>query len=448
MARTPAPAGLPAPLDARQIIAAVRDDRGLSADAARWFAGGLASGEVTDAQAGAFAMAVLLRGLSAPDRVGWTLAMRDSGKVLDWAMPGPVIDKHSTGGIGDCTSLLLAPALAACGAYVPMISGRGLGHTGGTLDKLEAIPGYRCDQSVEALTRITREVGCAIIGATADIAPADRRLYGIRDVTGTVESIDLICASILSKKLAAGLEALVLDVKVGSGAFMKTLPQARALARALVDTANGAGCKTAALITDMSQPLAAAAGNALEMVEVMETLTCQAVSQPLWDLTVALGGEALVLAGLAETPPEGEDQISDALLSGRAAAVFGRMVAALGGPHDFVERFPDRLPAAPVVMDVCADRAGYVTTINGEALGHAVVHLGGGRLKGGDRINPAVGLSDLAPVGEPLAQGESFALVHAASKADAERAVAEVLAAYQIGDTRPTEVQLVLERIA
>ncbi len=435
-------------MDARRIIAGVRDGQGLPRDSARWFAGGLASGEVTDAQAGAFAMAVLLKGLTPEDRVGLTLAMRDSGKVLGWDMPGPVIDKHSTGGIGDSTSLLLAPALAACGAYVPMISGRGLGHTGGTIDKLEAIPGYRCDQTIDALTRITRDVGCAIVGASAEIAPADRRLYAVRDVTGTVESIDLITASILSKKLAAGLEALVLDVKVGSGAFMKTLDAARALARSLVDTANGSGCKTAALITDMSQPLAAAAGNALEIVEVMETLTCQAVSAPLWDLTVALGGEALVLAGLASDALDGEDQIEEALQSGRAAEIFGQMVAALGGPHDFVERFPDRLPAAPVVMEVRAEAAGFITAIDGEALGHAVAHLGGGRLKEGDRINPAVGLSDLAPLGEPLAKGEAFALVHAASHADAERAVAEVRAAYRLGEAAPAEPDLVLERVA
>lgn len=435
-------------MDARQVIAALRDGHGLPADAARWFAAGLASGEVTDAQAGAFAMAVLLRGLAPDERVGWTLAMRDSGRVLDWNLPGPIVDKHSTGGIGDCTSLLLAPALAACGAYVPMISGRGLGHTGGTLDKLEAIPGYRTDQPIDQVRRILDEAGCAIVGASAEIAPADRRLYGVRDVTGTVESIDLITASILSKKLAAGLGALVLDVKVGSGAFMKALPEARALARALVDTANGAGCTTTALITDMSQPLAAAAGNALEIVEVMETLTGQAVSQPLWDLTVALGGEALVLCGLAEDALAGEDMIDEALASGRAAETFGRMIAAQGGPHDFVERFPDRLPAAPVVLDVCTAEAGFVAEINGEALGHAVVHLGGGRLKGGDRINPAVGLSDLAPLGEPLGKGEAFALVHAATREDAEQAAAAVKAAYRIAAERPEEPDLIVERVA
>ncbi len=435
-------------MDARRIIMGLRDGKGLSLSHAKWFADGLASGQVSDAQAGAFAMAVLLKGLAPAERVGWTLAMRDSGRTLDWDLPGPVVDKHSTGGIGDVTSLLLAPALAACGAYVPMISGRGLGHTGGTLDKLEAIPGFHVDQPPDAFARIVREVGCAIVSAGPDLAPADRRLYAVRDVTGTVESIDLITASILSKKLAAGLQALVLDVKVGSGAFMKTMADARALARSLVGTANGAGCKAAALITDMSQPLAAAAGNALEVMEVMETLTGQAISQPLWDLTVALGGEALVLAGLASDALEGEDQITEALESGRAAEMFGRMVAAQGGPVDFVERFPDRLPAAPVVREVRAPAGGYVAAIDGEALGHAVVHLGGGRLSGGDRINPAVGLSDLAPLGEPLAEGEPFALVHAATEAAAEAAVDAVRAAYRIAAVAPDEPDLVLERIA
>ena len=436
-----------ADLDARTIIAAVRDKTGLTEEAAQWFARGLASGDVTDAQGGAFAMAVKLNGIGPEGRVALTQAMRDSGRVLNWDLPGPVVDKHSTGGIGDSVSLLLAPALAACGAYVPMISGRGLGHTGGTLDKLEAIPGYRSNVTVAELQSLVEQFGCAIIGATDDIAPADRRLYGIRDVTSTVESIDLITASILSKKLAAGLQALVLDVKVGSGAFMKTIEDARALAQALVETSNGAGCRTVALITDMDQPLGSSAGNAVEVIEVMETLTGTAINEALWDVTAALGGEALALAGLAATIDDGIEQIEEALESGRAAEIFGEMVAALGGPHDFVDRYPDRLPAAPVVRDVAAPEAGFVSRIDGEAIGHAVVHLGGGRLKGTDRINPSVGFSDLAPLGEPLAKGEVFARVHAASQADAERAEAAVRAAYLISGEEPEEQPLVHERI-
>ncbi len=434
-------------MDARAINAALRQGRRPSAEELAWFAKGLASGEVTDAQAGAFAMAVCLKGLGEAGRVALTRAMRDSGEVLDWDLPGPVLDKHSTGGIGDCTSLLLAPALAACGAFVPMISGRGLGHTGGTLDKLEAIPGFRADVTTERLRRIVGDIGCAIVAANADVAPADRRLYAIRDVTGTVESIDLITASILSKKLAAGLEGLVLDVKLGSGAFMKSKAEAEALARALVATAQGAGCMTRALVTDMSQPLAAAAGNALEVIEVMETLTGTSVNAALWDLTVALGGEALALGGLAEDADDGEARIAQALESGRAAEVFGEMVAALGGPADFVERWPDRLPAAPVVREVAAPAEGYVATIDGEALGLAVVELGGGRHREGERINPSVGLAEIAGIGEHVSPELPLALIHAASEADADAAERAVRAAFTLSEAPVEDPPLIWERI-
>ncbi|MEZ5796932.1 MAG: thymidine phosphorylase [Paracoccaceae bacterium] len=434
--------------DARAIIARIRDGGQPKAEELAWFAQGLASGAVSDAQAGAFAMAVLLKGLGDGGRVALTRAMRDTGRVLDWDLPGPVVDKHSTGGIGDCVSLLLAPALACCGAHVPMISGRGLGHTGGTLDKLEAIPGFRTGLTEAAFRAQVGDLGCAIVAASADLAPADKRLYAIRDVTGTVESIDLITASILSKKLAAGLEALVLDVKCGSGAFMKTEAEAEALARALVRTAQGAGCMTTALVTDMAQPLATAAGNALEVIEVMETLTGTSVNTALWDLTATLGGEVLALAGLAADAGDGAARIEQALESGAAAERFGRMVAAQGGPADFVERWPDRLPAAPVVMEVPALDDGYVWAIDGEALGQAVVHLGGGRLREGDRINPSVGLSDLAGLGEETGAGVPLAMVHAASDEAARAAVAAVQAAYRIGTSAPDEPDLVLRRIS
>ncbi|TMV90500.1 thymidine phosphorylase [Thioclava sp. BHET1] len=434
-------------MDARSVIQAVRDGQGLTPEAAQWFAKGLASDTVSDAQAGAFAMAVLLRGIGTPGRVALTQAMRDSGQVLDWDMPGPVIDKHSTGGVGDSVSLLLAPALAACGCYVPMISGRGLGHTGGTLDKMEAIPGYRALPGIEALRRVVGEVGCAIVGATGEIAPADKRLYGIRDISGTVESIDLITASILSKKLAAGLDGLVLDVKVGSGAFMARPEDARALAQSLVETANGAGCKTSALITDMDQPLGLYAGNALEVIEVMETLTGSAISGALWDVTAALGGEALWLAGLADSAEQGSERIDAVLEDGRAAEVFGRMVAALGGPADFVERYPDRLPAAPVVKVVEAPRAGFVSSIDTRAIGEAVVHLGGGRLVGTDKINPSVGLAEMRMIGEALGRGEPLMTIHASDAARADAAEQAVLAAYGFSDDAPDEPPLIHERI-
>ncbi|MGL4238964.1 thymidine phosphorylase [Tabrizicola sp.] len=434
--------------DARSIIAKIRDGGQPPPDDLRWFAAGLASGAVTDAQAGAFAMAVLLKGLNEEGRVALTRGMRDSGKVMDWDLPGPVVDKHSTGGIGDCVSLLLAPALAVCGAYVPMISGRGLGHTGGTLDKLEAIPGFRTGLNEAAFRKQMADVKCAIVAASVDLAPADRRLYAIRDVSGTVESIDLITASILSKKLAAGLEALVLDVKCGSGAFMKTPERAEALARSLVATAQGAGCMTTALITDMSQPLATAAGNALEVIEVMETLTGTSVNTALWDLTAALGGEALALAGLASDAEDGAGRIAEALESGAAAEVFGRMVVAQGGPADFVERWPDRLPSAPVMLEVPALEDGFVARIDGEALGLAVVHLGGGRLREGDKVNPSVGLSDLAGIGEEAGAGVPLAMVHAVTEEAAQAAVRAVQAAYVIGPEPPVEPALVQKRIA
>ena len=421
-------------MDARGIIARLRQGKRPSAEELSWFAGGLASGEVTDAQAGAFAMAVCLKGLGEKGRVALTKGMRDSGITLEWDLPGPVLDKHSTGGVGDCVSLVLAPALAACGAYVPMISGRGLGHTGGTLDKLEAIPGYTTQVTVERLQRLTAEIGCVIVGASADIAPADKRLYAIRDVTGTVESIDLITASILSKKLAAGLEALVLDVKVGSGAFLATMEEAEALAEALVATAQGAGCMTRALITDMDEPLIAAAGNALEVIEVMETLTGTAVTTKLWDLTVALGGEALALGGIAADAEDGAGRIAEALESGQAAEAFGEMVAALGGPIDFVERWPDRLPSAPVVMEVPAPDEGVVTAIDTRAVGEVVVALGGGRRKETDKVNPSVGLSEIAAVGEEVSPDLPLARVHATSEDAAEEAARALLAAFTIGE--------------
>ena len=434
-------------MDARSIIAKIRDGKQLSPDELGWFANGLSGDGVTDAQAGAFAMAVLLNGITSEERVALTLAMRDSGEVMKWNLPGPVVDKHSTGGIGDAVSLLLAPALAALGAYVPMVSGRGLGHTGGTLDKLEAIPGLKTEVSEDRFHQIVHNVGAAIVSATGKIAPADKRLYAIRDVTGTVESIDLITASILSKKLAAGLEALVLDVKVGTGAFMKTMDDAVALAEALVGTANGAGCKTSALITDMNQPCATAVGNALEVMEVMEALSGSEIDNVLCDLTADLGGELLVLAGMADDARDGAKQVMETLRDGSAAERFGRMVAELGGPADFVERWRDRLPAAPVVGEVKAAKAGYVTGIDGEVLGLAVVHLGGGRLKGGDQIDPSVGLADVALLGDQIEADTPLCVIHAATPDAAEAAAAAVRAAYTIGEKEPDVPPVVYQRV-
>src|SRR5690606_11607472 len=302
--------------------------------------------------------------------------------------------------------------------------------------------------STEALQRLVADLGCAIVGANADISPADRRLYGIRDVTGTVESIDLITASILSKKLSAGLQALVLDVKVGSGAFMKTPERAAALARSLVDTAHGAGCRTSALITDMDEPLAHSAGNAGEMRETMDVLTGRGRSDALYEVTLALGGEGLALAGLADSAEDGRRRIGEAVSSGRAAEIFDRMVAALGGPTGFSERYDALLPRAPVVLAVTASAEGYVAAIDGAALGNAVVRLGGGRLRGDDVVDPSVGLAALAPVGVKVAAGTVLAEVHAADAAAAEAAAQDVRNAYRLASAPPPARRLVQERIA
>lgn len=433
-------------MDARAIIAALRDGRGASAEEMTWFANGLASGHVSDAQAGAFAMAVLLKGLRPEERTALTLAMRDSGDTLKWALDGPVIDKHSTGGVGDCVSLVLAPALAACGGYVPMISGRGLGHTGGTLDKLEAIPGLRTDLSEAQLYQIVNAAGCAIVGATGQVAPADRRLYAIRDVTATVESLDLITASILSKKLAAGLDGLVLDVKCGSGAFMKRKEDARALAEALVETSNAAGCQTSAVISDMNQPLAPALGNGLEVACAMRVLTGQEEG-PLGRLTAVLGGMALAGAGLVEDAAAGEAKIRAVLADGRAAERFGKMVGAMGGPLGFVERWAWFLPEATVIREFKADQAGYIAAMDGETMGLAVIELGGGRQVESDVIEPSVGLSDILPLGAEVAEGQPVLRIHAARAEHADRAEAMLRRAITIGASAPEVPPLVHERV-
>ncbi|MDK3019978.1 thymidine phosphorylase [Pseudodonghicola flavimaris] len=434
-------------MDARRVLSRLRRGEAPTEEELRWFAAGLADGRVSDAQAGAFAMGVCRGDLGAAGRTALTLAMRDSGAVMGWALDGPVVDKHSTGGVGDCVSLVLAPALAACGAFVPMISGRGLGHTGGTLDKLEAIPGVSTQFPADMLAQIVTRAGCVIAGASADIAPADRRLYAVRDVTGTVESLDLITASILSKKLAEAPQALVLDVKLGSGAFMKTPEAAAALARALTETANAAGCRASALITDMAQPLAPALGNALEVDAAMQVLAGQTTGS-LHALSVALGGQLLCDAGLADTITAGEAAIAAAIADGRAAERFGAMIAAQGGPLSFVDTWGRFLPEATVIHEIPARASGYVTAIDGEALGLAVVALGGGRQVETDTIDPAVGLSDVIRLGARVEASTPLALVHAAREDAARRAAAMVRAAITIGPDPVLVPELIHDRIA
>ncbi len=433
-------------MDARTILYRLRMGEVLSRDEITWFANGLASGDVSDAQAGAFAMGVCQRGLGEEGRVALTQAMRDSGDRLVWDLPAPVVDKHSTGGLGDTVSLLLAPILAEAGVYCPMISGRGLGHTGGTLDKLEAIPGFTVDQDEAAFRAIVADVGCAIVSASGDLAPADKRLYAVRDVTGTVESVDLITASILSKKLAAGLEALVLDVKAGSGAFMGTIEEARVLAKSLVQTANGAGCRTSALMTDMWQPLATAVGNAVEVRAVMAALT--GGEARMAELTAALCGEVLALSGAVESADAGTGVSRAILEDGRAAERFGRMVAAQGGPADFVEAWDAHLPKAPVTRVVEAKETGFVTEIDGRSLGLAVVAMGGGRMRGGDQVDPRVGLTDVAALGTAVEADMPIAVIHAVDDAMADATEKSLRDAVTIAAEAVAQRSLILERIA
>jgi thymidine phosphorylase len=432
----------------QEIIIRKRDGHELSAGEIARFIAGFAQGTVSHPQAAAFAMAVFFRDMTMDERVALTLAMRDSGAVLDWShLDGPVADKHSTGGVGDNVSLMLAPILAACGIYVPMISGRGLGHTGGTLDKFDSIPGYTTSPDNDLFGRVVEEVGCAIIGQTADLAPADKTLYAIRDVTGTVESIALITASILSKKLAAGLDCLVLDVKTGSGAFMPTLEKSRDLAESLVEVANGAGMKTGALITDMNEPLASAAGNGLEVRNAVDFLTGRHQDPRLKEVTLALCAEIAQMSGVVADAVAARRQVEDALASGRAAERFSRMVTALGGPSDFVEHMDAHLAPAPIVRDVLAKGQGSVAAIDTRGIGMAVVALGGGRTMPTDAIDHAVGVDRLLGLGAQVEAGTPIARIHARTEESAADAEARLQAAYVLGEKAPQN-PLIPERIA
>ncbi|MBJ6126319.1 thymidine phosphorylase [Microvirga splendida] len=431
----------------QEIIRRKRDGGTLEAEHIEQFIEGMTAGRVTEGQAASFAMAIFFRGLSVPERVALTRAMMNSGTVLTWDLPGPVLDKHSTGGVGDTVSLALGPAVAACGGYVPMISGRGLGHTGGTLDKFDSIPGYVTQPDLDTFRRVTRDVGCAIIGQTADLAPADKRLYAIRDVTATVESIDLITASILSKKLSAGLQGLVMDVKFGSGAFMDNADDARKLAQSLVLVANGAGLPTSALLTDMNEPLASAAGNAVEMAYAVDYLTGRRREKRFHEVTVELSAEMLVLGKLAADIDEARAKIEHAIASGKAAEVFQRMVSALGGPADFLDNHEKHLQAAPIVRSIHPEGSGIVQSIATRDVGVAVVALGGGRTRPQDPIDHAVGLTELAAVGERVDASRPLAIVHARSEDAAEAAARAVRAAYRIGDAQAASGPSILERI-
>lgn len=437
----------------QEIIRKKRDRGTLSREEIEAYCRAVTDESAGEGQIAAFSMAVLLNGLDAGERVALTMGMAHSGVVIDWKpekLDGPVLDKHSTGGVGDKVSLMLAPIVAACGAYIPMISGRGLGHTGGTLDKMDSIPGYASQPGLDKLKSVVRETGCAIVGATKDIAPADRRIYAVRDVTATVESLDLMTASILSKKLAAGLEGLVMDVKFGNGAFLPDYDDARRLAQTLAAVANGAGLSCRALMTDMNQVLGTTAGNAIEVREAVAFLRGETPDARLHEVVMALAAEMILLGRLAADMAAARSMAEKKLADGSAAALFSRMVAALGGPADIVERAEEYLPLAPVIREVHADREGTVLGMDTRRLGIAVIELGGGRRLATDKVDHSVGIGAIAPPGAKTGKGAApLAVIHAKDGDSADRAARTIREAYRIGaetGARPSPV--VAERLA
>ncbi|MEN9532178.1 MAG: hypothetical protein RIQ83_1402 [Pseudomonadota bacterium] len=434
----------------QEIIRKKRNGEALSTQEIQFFVQGITNNTIGEGQIAALAMAVYFKDMSMDERVALTCAMRDSGMVLNWEhlnLGGPIVDKHSTGGVGDVVSLMLGPMVAACGGFVPMISGRGLGHTGGTLDKLDAIPGYQTSVDNDRFLKVVKEAGVAIIGQTGDLAPADKRIYAVRDITATVESIAMITGSILSKKLASGLEALVMDVKVGSGAFMPTFEASEELAKSIVAVANGAGCRTSALLTDMNQVLASSAGNGVEVREAVRYLTGEYRNPRIHEVTMSLCAEILISAHLASDDADARRKLLAVLDNGKAAEIFGRMVTGLGGPSDFMERYDSHLPKAAIVRPVYAANAGFVTAMDTRELGLAVVAMGGGRRAAGDKLDYAVGLTDVIRLGQSVDADKPIALLHAQTEDQFAQAASMVQAAVKIADTQPQALPEVYRRI-
>ncbi|MDH5433333.1 MAG: thymidine phosphorylase [Gammaproteobacteria bacterium] len=424
---------------AQELIRAKRDGSILTAKEIQFFVDGLVDQSISDSQVAAFAMAVFFQGMTREEGVALTSGIQHSGSTLDWSgynFSGPVVDKHSTGGVGDKVSLMLASILAACGAYVPMISGRGLGHTGGTLDKMESIPGYNATPDISQLQKVVSQCGCAIVGQTAELAPADKRLYSIRDVTSTVESIPLITASILSKKLAAGLDALVMDVKTGSGAFAASQQMAEDLARNIAEVGEGLGLKTTALITDMSQVLGFTAGNALEVHESIDYLTGKQREARLHQVVVELVAELLVSSGLEGDSKQAKIKINQVLDSGLAAEKFEEMVVALGGPSDLLSSTAKYLEQAGTIIPVYAENIqnGRVKSIDVRALGNAIVEIGGGRRLVTDRIDHAVGFSQIKGIGDKVDDQEPLLMLHINDESKIDSVTKRILSAYKFED--------------
>ncbi|WP_114325084.1 thymidine phosphorylase [Candidatus Colwellia aromaticivorans] len=436
----------------QEIIAKKCNGQILSESEIGLFVDGLTSTNFNDAQVGAMAMAIFLQGLNKQETVYLTSAMMKSGKVLSWGdvknaegllLNGPIVDKHSTGGVGDKVSFMLAAIVAACGGYVPMISGRGLGHTGGTADKLESIAGFNVQPKLEQFKRIVANLGMAIISQTPELAPADRRLYAIRDVTATVASIPLITASILSKKLAAGLDVLVMDIKVGNGAMMTDLNQARALAQSITTVANDAGVNTQAIITDMNQVLGNTAGNALEIDETVKYLTGEFCEPRLHEVVVSLAKAMLLNSKLAADEDSANFQIDRALASGKAAEIFAKMISALGGPNDLLEKPWQSMNKAEVIIDVLAPCHGYISTMQTRDIGISVVGLGGGRMSNDQIIDHSVGFDRILSIGTHVNKGDILARVHASSKVSAELASNQYIKALKFSDVALAEPKII-----
>ena len=432
----------------QEIIRKKRDGNQLSRSEIDFFVQGLSDGSISSEQVSAMAMAVYFNSMEFTEIGGLTRAMVASGHTIDWSdmhLDGPVMDKHSTGGVGDKVSLMLAPIVAACGAYVPMISGRGLGHSGGTLDKLDSIPGYNTAPDLDKFKEVVKSVGCAIIGQTKDLAPADKRFYAIRDVTATVESIPLITASILSKKISAGLEALSMDIKTGNGAFMATLSDAEALADSIINTAAEIGLPTKAIISDMSEVLGVCAGNAVEVRETVDYLSGEYRDTRLHEVVVALAKDMLCMGGIAKDHDTAEKDINKALDSGKATEVFASMISALGGPNDFVERVDHYLPKASCVVPVFASKAGFVNSIDVRKVGNTLIDMGGGRRRAEDTIDYSVGLVEVAGIGKEVDSGIPLAIMHAKDEAGAELAASALSEAFKITSEKPVSAPVILK---
>lgn len=432
----------------QEIIRKKRNKQTLSSNEINEFIQGVTNGSIMDSQTAAMTMAILLNGMNAEETTTLTLAMRDSGDVLNWQdINAPIVDKHSSGGVGDKISLILAPMLAACGAYVPMISGRGLGHTGGTLDKFDSIPGYQTIPSNDLFRKTVKQVGCAIIGQTGNLAPADKKIYAIRDICATVESIELITASILSKKLAAGLQYLVMDLKCGNGAFMSTLDDARSLAQSIVRVANLAGTKTTALLTDMNQVLGHTVGNALEMQEAVNFLKCQNQDSRLYKITTELCAELLLNTKLATTLEEARQKLQNSLTSGKALEIFARMISMLGGPTDFCDKSEKYLAHAAIVKPVFATQTGYISSMNTRNIGLSLIELKGGRTRSDQKLDYATGFSNFCQIGDKIEKDTPLCFIHAQSEEDFAQAQANILNNIIISDKHPTLLPEIIERI-